>query len=386
VNQNKIDRLLVRLIENRLTAEETTLVENWLETNSNKEYFKQWIEINYLLHSKNQFDYRNSLAQFKLKTKTNTQRNFKTYFRYAAAILIFASVGYFATKDLFWNSNSTEEAIKELATTQIKTGSNKAVLTLGDGSVVILEKGNDYSNTNANSDGEKIIYNKNAKDGKSEIAFNYLTIPRGGEFYVKLADGTEVWLNSESQLKYPVAFEEGKIRQVELVYGEGYFEVSPSTLHKGARFKVLNKSQEVEVVGTEFNIKAYQDETSIYTTLIEGKVDVLTNNKKQRLQPNQQLNLNKETLALSVNTVDVYNEIAWKEGVFSFERKPLRDIMKVLSRWYDVDVVFKNKPLEEVKFYGILEKKQSITEILETIKKYKVIQGYDIKNKVVTLK
>lgn len=386
MNQNKIDRLLIRLIENKLTSEETKDVENWLESENNQIYFKQWIEINYLLHSKNKFDYRKSLAEFKLKTKTTTKNSFKTYFRYAAAILIFATVGYFVAKELFWNGLNTDIALKELTNTPIKTGSNKAVLTLADGSAVILEKGNAYSNTSAKSDGEKIIYNKTSKNGKNEIAFNFLTIPRGGEFYVKLADGTEVWLNSESQLKFPVAFEEGRMRQVELVYGEAYFEVSPSSLHKGARFKVLNQSQEIEVLGTEFNIKAYQDEANILTTLVEGKIAMQLDTKKQILLPNQQLILNKTTKTTTLSTVDVYNEIAWKEGVFSFERKPLRDIMKVLSRWYDVDVVFKNKSLEDVKFYGILEKKQSITEILETIKKYKVIQNYEIKNKVIVLK
>ena len=148
-----------------------------------------------------------------------------------------------------------------------------------------------------------------------------------------LSDGTKVWLNSESQLKYPVAFNDGETRQVELVYGEAYFDVSPSTAHKGARFKVFNQSQEVEVLGTEFNIKAYKDETNIYTTLVEGKVAISAAGKNQILKPNQQSNLNLETGSIEITTVDVYNETTWIDGIFSFENKPLKEILKVLSRW-----------------------------------------------------
>lgn len=386
MNQSKIDHLIVKLIENTINDDESVVLKDWLKKDSNKIYFKEWIEINYLMNSKNKFDYKDSLEKFNMITKKQSRNKFTNYLKYAAAVLIFMSAGYYATKEMFWNENKTELAIKELTQSTIKTGSKKAVLTLADGSIVILEKGNNYSNKSATSDGEKITYNKISKDSKNDIAFNYLTIPRGGEFYIQLSDGTQVWLNSESQLKFPIAFEERKIRQVELVYGEGYFDVSPSAKHKGSKFKVLNKFQDIEVVGTEFNIKAYKDDENVLTTLIEGKVNVTIANKIQVLQPNQQLNLNLKTNISIINTVDVHDDIAWKEGVFSFERKPLKEIMKVLSRWYDVDVVFKNKSLEEVKFFGVLGKNQSITEILETIKKYKIIKSYEIKGKTVLIK
>ena len=100
-----------------------------------------------------------------------------------------------------------------------------------------------------------------------------------------MSDGTQVWLNSESQLKYPVNFIKGQTRQVELVYGEAYFDVSPSVEHNGAKFKVFNQSQEVEVLGTEFNVKAYKDETNIYTTLVEGRVVIDNGALKQSLLP-----------------------------------------------------------------------------------------------------
>ncbi|MGQ7944370.1 FecR family protein [Flavobacterium sp. WC2509] len=307
------------------------------------------------------------------------------WFKYAAAAVV---VGILATTYVFRNNLSTTTPIEvtpAIVTTAIEPGTDKATLTLEDGSVVVLKSGNSFHTHNATSNGKNIVY-KGAQQEQTKIAYNYLTIPRGGQFSIKLSDGTQVWLNSESQLKFPVAFVEGELRQVELVYGEAYFDVSPSTAHKGAKFQVLNKSQEVEVVGTEFNIKAYKDETNVYTTLVEGKVDVTAENSKQRLIPNQQSNLNLKSKTLVVNTVDVYNEISWKEGVFSFKRKSLEDIMKVLSRWYDLDVEFANPELKKSGFNGTIGKDQKIEEVLETIKGFGIIKDYKITGKTVILK
>lgn len=311
----------------------------------------------------------------------------KTYklpiWKYAAAAAV---VGILATGYLFKEnlSNSPQENIPIIVNTTIPSGTDKATLTLEDGSVVELQKGANFKTANADSNGEEIVYASNKSNSK-EIVYNYLTIPRGGQFSIKLSDGTQVWLNSESQLKYPIAFEEGKTRKVELIYGEAYFDVSPSTEHKGADFKVYNSNQEVHVLGTEFNIKAYKDETNIYTTLVEGKVDVTIENRKQSIIPNQQLILDVNTNISIINTVDVYNEISWKEGIFSFENKPLKDIMKVLSRWYNVDVVFKNKTIEDEEFIGIIEKDKNLEEILTSIKNFEIITDYEIKNKIIIL-
>lgn len=228
----------------------------------------------------------------------------------------------------------------------ITIGSDKAVLTLENGSNIELEKA--FKTNSINSNGEQLVYNKT---NPSKITYNYLTIPRGGEYFVKLSDGTKVWLNSESQLKFPVAFIEGQTREVTLVYGEAYFAVSPSTSHTGAKFRVVNQEQEVEVLGTEFNLKAYyKDETNIYSTLVEGKVVVsnAVNNSAQNLLPNQQSILNTKNNNVQVSRVDVNAEVSWQNGLFSFKGKILRDIMKVISRWYDVDVVFINKSLESI--------------------------------------
>ncbi|MEP5338381.1 MAG: FecR domain-containing protein [Algibacter sp.] len=321
-----------------------------------------------------------------LKRKLQRSRKASVYWKYgaAASVLIIVALTVFLNK-----GRETPFSEPLIVNNNIKIGSDKATLTLADGSEVTLEKGTAYQTNYISSNGEEIVYHKATKNQQpttnNHTVYNTLTIPRGGQFFVELSDGTQVWLNSESQLKYPVAFNNGETRQVELVYGEAYFDVSPSTTHQGAKFKVFNQSQEVEVLGTEFNIKAYKDESHIYTTLVEGKVAISTANTNQILVPNQQSNLNIETNNISMTTVDVDIEISWKDGVFDFSKMPLKDIMTVLSRWYDVDVIFENKALEAIIFTGALGKDQSLEDILSALKSTNFINGYKINNKMLTL-
>jgi len=187
-------------------------------------------------------------------------------------------------------------------------------------------------------------------------------------------------------LKFPVHFVEGKTRGVELVYGEAYFEVSPSTAHNGAGFTVTQKSQKIHVIGTQFNVKAYKDDSNIATTLVEGKVEMEFANVKQNLIPNQRANFDIKTNKVKIAKVDVYNDICWKNGVFSFEDKPLEEIMKVLSRWYDIEVKFDNESIKKEKFNGVLIKDRNIDEILRSIKNSGIINKYEFKNKTLILK
>ncbi|MDA7729491.1 DUF4974 domain-containing protein [Flavobacteriaceae bacterium] len=315
------------------------------------------------------------------KDKKTSLKKKLQFWKYAAAAIF---IGLITTTYVFKsNTSNTPLEVTPRIVNTIVPGKDKATLTLEDGSLISLEKGASFKTKNAKSNGEQIVY-QNAKSNPSSIKYNYLTIPRGGQFSLKLSDGTEVWLNSESQLKYPVRFIEEETREVELVYGEAYFDVSPSTNHKGAKFKVLNNTQEIEVLGTEFNIKAYKDEVNIYTTLVEGKVAINTPNLKQLLTPNQQSILDTQNNTLSVIKVDVLEVISWKEGVFSFINKPLKDIMKVLSRWYDIDIIFENKELESVEFIGTLNKNQSIDEVLSIMKSFS-LNNYEIKGDTIIL-
>ncbi|MCL5129228.1 FecR family protein [Algibacter sp. L4_22] len=312
----------------------------------------------------------------------------KTYrWQYAAAAAIVLGV---LSSTYFLKGNSLGNNINApiIVDNQIEPGIDKALLTLESGEVVELVKGVKYEAEYLKSEGEELVYQENLKKQvvEEEISFNYLSIPKGGQFQITLEDGTHVWLNSESKLKYPVYFIKGNPRLVELVYGEAYFDVSPSTNHNGAKFQVISKGQNVEVLGTEFNIKAYQDEVNIYTTLVEGKVEVSSGEIKENLIPKQQSILNIENNVFAIAHVDVYNEIAWKDGVFNFENKTLKDIMMVLSRWYDIDVAFEKKDLETQKFIGALKKNYSIEKILTIFQKANIINSYEINKKSVIIK
>lgn len=304
--------------------------------------------------------------------------NFKKYVAVAALLALFISISYLYLQDDSDKNNNIPTIVNAG-----EPGSNKAILTLEDGSEVVLEKGSLYQNSNTTSNGKELVYNKDQK--KSEIKYNQLTVPRGGQFFIKLSDGTKVWLNSDSKLIYQVSFIEGEIRQVELVYGEAYFDVSPSSVNKGSTFKVIHKKQEIQVLGTQFNIKAYSDEDNIYTTLVEGEIALTAQKHKHILKPNQKANLHINDNSFTLSEVDVYNEISWKDGVFSFEDKSLKEIMIVLSRWYDVEIEFQNKSIEKEEFIGVLGKNQNLESILLNIKSFGIIKGFKIQNKKVIL-
>jgi len=376
-----IKQLLLKFVNNDCSQREVDLVVRYFQAAKQTEDFPTIEEVLELFQE---------LPKVSEKASDKIIRNIlkdskpKYYiWRYAAAILVVALASTYFLRDTLFN-NQTENTAPVIVNNQIEKGIDKATLTLETGEQITLVKGASIQTQNATSNGEQIIYEAN--NAADKIAYNYLTIPRGGQFQLTLSDGTKVWLNSESQLKYPVSFTDGKSRQVELVYGEAYFEVSPSTEHKGSDFKVFNNQQEVQVLGTEFNIKAYKDENQVYTTLAEGSVAINYAGKTQRLSPGKQSILNSNTNTLTVGNVNVKIETAWKEGNFNFiEGKSLKEIMKVLSRWYDFEVVFENKSLEDVRFKGILSKNQTVEEILSAIKS-KSIDNYEINDRTVILK
>ncbi|MCK0131560.1 DUF4974 domain-containing protein [Flavobacteriaceae bacterium F08102] len=383
----KIENILVKYLMNAADIEELEVLTNWLKKEKNAQVFKNYIRINYAMDiNTNEFDTKKAKKAYLDKIKQDKKRVHRlkiyTYLKYVAAAVIVFGLGYFYKQGVFSELDFTKSIH---VNNQIVAGTDKAILTLENGEEVILTKGVSFKTQQAMSNGEEIIYKAGERD-TSEIAFNYLTIPRGGQFFVELADGTKVWLNSESQLKYPVSFINGKSRIVELVYGEAYFEVSPSIMHDGAKFKVNNAAQEITVLGTKFNLKAYKEEPNIYTTLVEGKVEINTPSRKQVLKPNQQSEVQIKNSQLNVREVDVVGEIAWIHGDFVFKHKTLKDIIAVLARWYNVDFDIQNKSLENVKFNGEFGKSQNLEEILNLIKNTNYINQFEINEKKILLK
>lgn len=382
-----IETIIIKYITNQANISELEVLEQWISQPGNEVVFNDYVKLNFAVeHSYRTFDVaaakKKVLYKLENDKKVFRMRPYLKMIPYAAAAII---IGFLVSIYIFKDSLLDKQTIEPTIVNNIQIGSDKATLTLEDGSTVRLEKGAAFSTDAADSNGEQIIYNPTAEQS-NEVAFNYLTIPRGGQFFVQLSDGSKVWLNSESKLKYPVNFVDGKPRSVELVYGEAYFEVSPSSKHGGSRFYVHSSEQTIEVLGTEFNVKAYEDESMTYTTLVEGKITLATQGHKKVLQPNQQAVVAKDNNSIEIKAVEVYAEISWKDGIFIFKQKTLKELMKVISRWYDVEVVFENKALESVTFKGVLGKDQSIEEILTAIKASSVINSYEIKNNVITIK
>lgn len=383
MKKDQIKSAIVKFLNNEADHDDLVALDLWLRNKSNLDLFNRFVKTEHLITlSMKEFDVEKAKLAIQEKRKANIKnRRIVKWVKYAAAAVIIGLISI----PFLDNSETIPEKVSGVQET-IVPGSDNAILTLENGNQVALDKNKSYSANSVNSDGKTIVYDSSNEKVK-ETVYNYLTIPRGGQFSVKLSDGTQVWLNSDSKIKYPKAFIEGDTRVVELIYGEAYFDVSPSTNHKGASFKVLSGIQEVKVIGTEFNVKAYKDENYIYTTLVEGEVEVDNSLAVKLLKIGQQSKINVETKNIDIIEADVYREISWKDGVFSFRRKSLKEIMQVLARWYDMDIVFENKQLENERFIGTLDKSQSIENIMYSIKNtIKKNISYEINNKTIYIK
>ncbi|WP_298709471.1 FecR family protein [Chitinophaga sp.] len=232
------------------------------------------------------------------------------------------------------------------------------MLTLADGSVVTL----DSAGNQVIRQGETLVRQQNGKllysAGNHPVAagFNTLTVPRGGQFQIVLPDGSRVWLNSTSKLRFPTAFNDNR-RVVELE-GQGYFEVSKNALKP---FIVQTKAANVEVLGTGFDVMAYPDERTMNTTLVEGAVKV----KDVRLKPGQQARLEHATGTITVAPADVQQVIAWKTGFFEFDNADIDDILRQAARWYDVEVVYRGKT--KLLIGGRISRQLPLSELLKML-------------------
>ncbi|RWY53998.1 FecR family protein [Mucilaginibacter gilvus] len=247
-------------------------------------------------------------------------------------------------------------------------GGNKAILTLANGKTIILD--NAQNGTLAKqgatvvkktADGQ-LLYNAAAMaDNSPTPSINTIVTPRGGQYQVILPDGTKVWLNAASSLRFPIFFT-GKTREVDIT-GEAYFEVAKNA---AMPFKVKTNRAEIEVLGTHFNIMAYDDETTMKTTLLEGAVNIKSGNFSARLKPGQQAQITANGQSKVVDDVDVDDETAWKNGIFQFRDAGIDMILRQASRWYDVDVIYKGT-IPHREFNGRIARSVKASELLNML-------------------
>jgi transmembrane sensor len=313
----------------------------------------------------------------KISEKITEFPSFKVYKslnirRWVAAAAIFIIVlgagGYFILHKTPDKIAKTENILPQNKKTDIAPGGNKAVLTLANGSTIILDSAQNGTLSSQGNikiiklDDGQLAYDKSAVSGNTELLYNTISTPKGGQYQLTLSDGSKVWLNAASSLRFPASFSDDE-RKVELT-GEGYFEVA----HNAAKpFIVTKNNVEIKVLGTHFNVNAYDDENSMKVTLLEGSVKVSKGNESTVISPGQQARISNLEKKIDVKkNVDLDEVIAWKNGLFQFDQANIKTIMRQIARWYDVDVVFEGK-IPEVLFGGKISRDVNVSQVLKVL-------------------
>lgn len=295
--------------------------------------------------------------------------------KYVAIMILPLSLGFF----LLTRENKPEKVV--YAEAPVQPGKKQAVLTLSSGQQVMLAdtvvRVNEKGMVISNLPDKELVYKIMNDTMKTETVYNMVTVPRGGEYKLVLADGTIVWLNSDSHIRYPVTFS-GDTRQVELE-GEAYFEVAKD---KEKPFIVRMNEYNVRVTGTQFNVRNYSNE-NLATTLVEGRVQIEKKGRVDRLRPGQQAIL--ENNEIRIRTVNVNEQVAWRHGAFGFTQCRLENIMEELARWYDVDVFYMNQQVKNYHFSAWFKRSSSINEVINILEKTKKI-SLDLKGRILTVK
>lgn len=284
------------------------------------------------------------------------------------AVVLFASIFFIQRK----KNHETDTVKLTNKVAPILPGGNKAYLTLANGSRIVLD---DAQNgklatrpgvTISKTGNGMLVYHFTNSNNNNTAAvtpeFNTITTPRGGQYQVVLEDGTRVWLNAASSIKFPQAFT-GTTREVELS-GEAYFEVAKN---KAKPFIVQANGTKVQVFGTHFNINAYADNNSITTTLLEGSVRMSSGSSAVMLLPGQQGDAVINGSAIKVSPADIQQTMAWKNGLFIFHDLNITEVMKQVGRWYDVDVEYSDDDVKKNEFGGTISKYKNINELLDVM-------------------
>ncbi len=379
-SMDKIIQLIKTHFSEELNEQQKLELETWInESEANKLFFeklKNTQNLSKQLIAREQFKTRREWNTLKLRLNYGSKTNLNSFLRYAAAAIIILCVA----AAIFQNKYSKVNSLKANNKPQ-----EKAILTLANGEKIILD-----NNTNnkiitphgvtLNDSTNQLTFSSSKQNSKtSNPLYNTITIPRGGNYKLKLEDGTVINLNSDSELKFPEHFADN-IRQIELK-GEAYLKVSKD---KKRPFIIKTNNISIEVLGTEFNVCSYNTEQYSSATLVEGSIKITTKNNTEILTQGQQALVDKEN-NMSVKSVDTSKATSWVRGILEFENDRLEDILRVMSRCYDVDFKFNEEYLKEYRLTGKFNKTESINQILSIIQKINIIE-FDVTNKQIEVK
>lgn len=386
MNKDKLERLLQQYFNNTITDTDCIELLDYLRNNDPDEIAKTIDERLLTLEEGpefNRFQAKKVLERIKSDSRFIRQSEepedakpvnkwYRSWIRVAAILIFFSAVSFYFLFNKY-HKVTDQDNLTVVKSAQILPGSAKATLTLANGKVILLDSAADGMLTKSGrtivnkAHNEGLVYNTETDNhptiSNTDTVYNTLTTPRGGEYKVKLPDGTNVWLNSSSSLSYPVEFA-GNERHVKLT-GEAYFEVAKN---KDKPFYVCVNNVCVKVLGTHFNIAAYTDDAELTTTLLEGSVLITKNSKQRLLKPGQQAIVKNNTDLINISDASINQVMAWKNGYFVFNDDNINTIMKKLSRWYDVDVEYQGS-FENQRFGGTFYRSKGITELLNNLEK-----------------
>jgi ferric-dicitrate binding protein FerR (iron transport regulator) len=283
----------------------------------------------------------------------------------AAVILFVAGAAYWILNSSDKNDVRSNAVALSQKTSPIMPGGNHAVLTMADGSTIVLDSIQNgkiqYGGAKISKQNGLLIFNGTSSIAVATVSFNTLRTPRGGQYKVVLADGSEVWLNASSSLRFPTAFT-GNDREV-ILTGEAYFEVAKN---KEKPFRVKVGDMQVNVLGTHFNINAYSDESAIRTSLLEGSVKITKGKTSGLLKPGEQGTLKWNDDKFEIKDANMNEVMAWKNGLFQFEGADITTIMKQISRWYDVEIIYSGK-IPVRRFEGKISRDAQLADVLKIL-------------------
>lgn len=391
MNQTKkyieISALLCKQRSGVISKKEEAILEEWKNASIENQDLYDRLDSDAFMEEKEkiyaEIDSRGAWKKVQSEISAKKWNKRQLYYKVLKCAAVIGLIFMLGTVFVYMNID-IQENYSELLVDQIKPGINKAVLVLSDGSRVDLEEKKDtLIESHVLNRNSKLTYNKNSQHSdSSKLHWHKLFVPVGGEYQLQLSDGSRVWLNSDSKLRYPDQFV-GKNRVVYLS-GEAYFEVSKDTER---RFIVKTNSLDVKVYGTEFNLMAYDDDEQVQATLSEGSVLVnVTNSFGKELQyqlaPNMQCSYSKSKNECRVLDVDARKYSGWKDGKLQFDNESLDGIARKLERWYNVKFFFQNEKVKTIRYTGELKKFADFKLILNFLEIGTDVK-FVVKNKVI---
>jgi hypothetical protein len=380
-NRNISDLIFKHLIDD-LNSEEEQELNKWLEDPYNKLQFdricnEENIDAKFEQH--NEVDVDKDWRR--VARRTTHRKLIQSFYKYAAAILL--PIGLFL--GILFISDS-EEFLGELIS-QVEEDvvvREQAILITNDGTEYTLPNADTtllVDNVQLKLKAKDLSYQLDKNTESTDLTYNTLKTPKGVRYKLVLADGSAVWLNAESSLKYPVHFS-GKQREVFLTEGEAYFDVEKN---KEKPFIVNFSDHKIEVLGTEFNVKAYNEEDFEQITLVEGSVSISNDEVSVLLKPNQQARLHKAKAEVSVESVNTDLYTAWKDDVFMYKQERLAVIMRDLERQYDMSIFYESQDMKEKTFSMRVSKPNSFNEILDYLETTEKVR-FEIKGNTIIVK